>query len=163
MPLRVIEIIAPDEDKDDIYKTLEEHRPNEGYVFWVSSNEGEHSLTFRVIMDVKESEDVLDRLEDFFTWKDKYRIIVFPVEATIPRLKEIEEEPPAEDNPQNNKKKIQNRLSREELYADVHDTCVLSRSYILLIIFSSIVAVIGLLKNNVAIIIGAMVLAPAGT
>ncbi|ACS80962.1 TIGR00341 family protein [Maridesulfovibrio salexigens] len=160
MPLRVIEIIAPSEDKDEICKTLDEHRPDEGYVFWISSNEEEHSLTFKVVMDVKESENVLDRLESFFTWKDKYRIVVFPVEATIPRLKEIEEEPPAEDNQKNNQKKIQNRLSREELYTDVLDTCVLSRSYILLIIFSSIVAVIGLLKNNVAIIIGAMVLAP---
>ena len=158
MPLRVIEIITPHEDREEVYKTLDEHRPDEGYVFWVSSHEGESSLTFRVIMDVKESENVLDRLENFFTWKDKYRIIVFPVEATIPRLKSIEENPDKPDL--NEKKKLQNRLSREELYADVLDTSILSRSYILLIIFSSVVAVIGLLKNNVAIIIGAMVLAP---
>ncbi|WP_319778761.1 TIGR00341 family protein [Maridesulfovibrio sp.] len=160
MPLRVIEIIAPHEDKDEVYKTLEEHRPNEGYVFWTSAHEGENSLTFRVIMDVKESENVLDRLENFFTWKDKYRIIVLPVEATIPRLKSIEEIPDPKEAPEKQEKKLKNRLSREELYEDVLDTSVLSRSYILLIIFSSIVAVIGLLKNNVAIIIGAMVLAP---
>ncbi|WP_319761835.1 TIGR00341 family protein [Maridesulfovibrio sp.] len=160
MPLRVIEIITPNEDKDDVYKTLEKHRPDEGYVFWVSSNEGGSSLTFRVILDVKESENVLDRLENFFTWKDVYRIIVFPVEATIPRLKSIEEETEDSEEAKEKKKQLKNRLSREELYADVLDTSVLSRSYILLIIFSSIVAVIGLLKNNVAIIIGAMVLAP---
>jgi len=159
MPLRAIEIITPHEDREEVYKTLEEHHPDEGYVFWVSSHEGERSLTFRVIMDVKESENVLDRLESFFSWKDRYRIIVFPVEATIPRLKNIEDDT-GEGSTDKNKPKFPNRLSREELYTDVLDTSVLSRSYVLLIIFSSVVAVIGLLKNNVAIIIGAMVLAP---
>lgn len=161
MPLRVIEIITPREDKEKVIETLEEHRPNEGYVFWSSPLDDETSLTFKMVLDVQDSENVLDKLENLFSWKEKYRIIVFPVEATIPRLKSLDEENITEKDPsplKNEKRK--NRLSREELYADVMDTSVLSSSYIMLVILSSLVAVIGLLRGSVAIIIGAMVLAP---
>ncbi len=165
MPLRVIEIITPRADKEEVTKTLEKHRPDEGYVFWSSPLDGDTSLIFRMILDIQDSENVLDRLESIFSWKEKYRIIVFPVEATIPRLKNLDEEkknepeivtPESEAEPE----KRRNRLSREELYADVLDTSMLTRSYMLLVTFSSVVAVIGLMRGNVAIIIGAMVLAP---
>ncbi|WP_027721601.1 TIGR00341 family protein [Maridesulfovibrio zosterae] len=160
MPLRVIEIITPREDKEEVIATLEEHRPNEGYVFWASPLEADTSLVFRVILDVQDSENVLDKLENLFSWKEKYRIIVFPAEATIPRLENLDEVPTTETEPAPETEKRKNRLSREELYADVLDTCVLSKSYVMLVILSSIVAVIGLMRGNVAVLIGAMVLAP---
>ncbi|MBI9112169.1 TIGR00341 family protein [Maridesulfovibrio ferrireducens] len=164
MPLRVIEIVTPREDKDEVVKSLEEHRPDEGYVFWASPLDDETALTFRVVLDVQESENVLDKLENLFSWTEKYRIIVFSAEATIPRLKvPVKEEisvNPNGENAENDAAKRKNRISREELYSDVLDTSVMSKSYVMLVLFSSLVAVIGLMRDNVAVIIGAMVLAP---
>ncbi|SDL35624.1 TIGR00341 family protein [Maridesulfovibrio ferrireducens] len=164
MPLRVIEIVTPREDKDEVVKSLEEHRPDEGYVFWASPLDDETALTFRVVLDVQESENVLDKLENLFSWSEKYRIIVFSAEATIPRLKvPVKEEIPVNpngENAENDAAKRKNRISREELYSDVLDTSVMSKSYVMLVLFSSLVAVIGLMRDNVAVIIGAMVLAP---
>ncbi|SMF03468.1 TIGR00341 family protein [Desulfovibrio gilichinskyi] len=161
MPLRVIEIVTPREDKEEVIKSLEEHRPDEGYVFWASPLDDDSALSFRVILDVQESENVLDKLENLFSWNEKYRIIVFAAEATIPRLKIPEkEEPEVTQNDKNAEVTIKNRISREELYSDVLDTSVMSKSYVMLVIFSALVAVIGLMRGNVAIIIGAMVLAP---
>ncbi|WP_291326251.1 TIGR00341 family protein [Desulfovibrio sp. UCD-KL4C] len=161
MPLRVIEIVTPREDKEEVVKSLEEHRPNEGYVFWTSPLDDEAALSFRVILDVQESENVLDKLENLFSWNEKYRIIVFAAEATIPRLKIPEKEiPEAMQNGENGEATRKNRISREELYSDVLDTSMMSKSYVMLVIFSALVAVIGLMRSNVAIIIGAMVLAP---
>jgi uncharacterized hydrophobic protein (TIGR00341 family) len=52
------------------------------------------------------------------------------------------------------------RISREELYEDIKDAAECSRVYIALVVLSTIVAAIGMYYNSVAIIIGAMVIAP---
>lgn len=164
MPLRVIEIVTPRSDKDQVKESLEEHRSDEGYVYWSHPLDDEDLLSFRVVLDVQDTENVLDKLEHLFAWTDKYRIVVYGAEATLPRLdplskKEKEEgwddDPPKEENGEK-----KNRISREELYTDVLDTTLVSKNFITLVVLSSLVAVIGLTRDNVAIIIGAMVLAP---
>lgn len=52
------------------------------------------------------------------------------------------------------------RISREELYQEVQSGAVLSFNYIMMILFSSIVAAVGLISNDVAVIVGSMVIAP---
>lgn len=163
MPLRVIELITPRQDKEEVLKSLEEHRPGEGYVYWMSPLEDDTALAFRIVLDVEESEDVMDKLEKLFTWSEKYRMVVYEAQATIPRLSEPPEEPKEEagaENGNGNGTKRKSRISREELYADVLDTSLLTRNFMLLVLLSSLIAVIGLVRDNVAIIIGAMVLAP---
>jgi len=157
MPLRVIELITPREDKEQVVASLEEHRPDQGYVYWAYRLEDDATLGFRIVLDVEESEDVMDKLEKLFSWGGKYRLVVYEAQATLPRLREPEEETPAEKN--GNGKRTA-RISREELYTDVLDTSVLTRNFVMLVLFSSLIAVIGLVRDNVAIIIGAMVLAP---
>ncbi|WP_419785866.1 TIGR00341 family protein [Pseudodesulfovibrio sp.] len=158
MPLRVIELITPRQDKDEVVKSLEEHRPDEGYVYWASPLEDDTALSFRIVLDVEEAEDVMDKMEKLFAWSEKYRIVVYEAQATLPRLSEPDEEPSEEEGEKNGKR--QNRLSREELYTDAMDTSLLTRNFVLLTLFSALIAVIGLVRDNVAVIIGAMVLAP---
>lgn len=163
MALRVIEIVTPRQDKEEVAKSLEERRLDAGYVFWASPLEDGESLSFRVVLDVRETEDVLDKLENLFAWTDKYRIVVYPAEATLPRLDPLTRDVEAEqgwDDPAREEDAGNGRISREELYADVLDTTLLSRHYAMLVLFSSVVGIIGLMRGNVAIIIGAMVLAP---
>lgn len=165
MPLRVIEIVTPRTDKDQVKESLEEHRTDEGYVFWSHPLDDSDLLSFRVVLDVEDTENVLDKLEHLFAWTEKYRIVVYPAEATLPRLdpltkKEKEEQAGFSDDDNGNNEKKKNRISREELYADVLDTTMVSKNFVTLVILSSVVAVIGLTRDNVAIIIGAMVLAP---
>ena len=52
------------------------------------------------------------------------------------------------------------RISREELYEDIKNGAQCSRIYLAMVVLSTIVAAIGLHQNSVAIIIGAMVIAP---
>ena len=52
------------------------------------------------------------------------------------------------------------RISREELYEDIKDAAQCSRVYLAMVVLSTIVAAVGLYYNSVAIIIGAMVIAP---
>ena len=50
--------------------------------------------------------------------------------------------------------------TREELYNEIEKGAKLDGNYLLLVFLSTIVATIGLVENNVAVIIGAMVIAP---
>ncbi len=52
------------------------------------------------------------------------------------------------------------RVSREELHDDLEKGAMITNIYISMIVLSSIVAAIGVINNNVAVIIGAMVIAP---
>lgn len=52
------------------------------------------------------------------------------------------------------------RISREELYADVTDGLAISPIFLSMTVFSTVVAAVGLLRDDLAVIIGAMVIAP---
>ncbi|KAF5413392.1 MAG: hypothetical protein C5S43_00230 [Candidatus Methanocomedens sp.] len=91
-----------------------------------------------------------------------HRIILHPVVASLPRPEIVKEEmfDNGESRPENNSKSKKGRISREELYANVEEITSLSWVFVLLSLLSSVVAAIGILQNNVAVIIGAMVIAP---
>ena len=50
--------------------------------------------------------------------------------------------------------------TREELYHSISKNAELSNNFLLLVFLSTIVAAIGLIENNMAVVIGAMVIAP---
>lgn len=60
----------------------------------------------------------------------------------------------------NDKQKKKRRISRDELYSDLSDTVKVNVNYVALVMLSVIVAAVGLVENNIAVIIGAMVIAP---
>ena len=100
---------------------------------------------------------VLDVLEDNYGAIEGFKAILLPVEASLPRPEPTEEvsakaEPTEKGRPQ--------RISREELYYDVVDATKLSKVYVAMVILSAIVATIGVLTDNLAVVIGAMVIAP---
>jgi uncharacterized hydrophobic protein (TIGR00341 family) len=50
--------------------------------------------------------------------------------------------------------------AREELYVSVAQEAEINNTFLLLVLLSTLVAALGLLQNNVAVVIGAMVIAP---
>jgi len=93
-------------------------------------------------------QSTLDALQKVVSAYPASRIIVFPVEATIPL--------PEAAKP---KTKVTG-TSREALYDKVSKDVVLNSNFLVLVILSTLVAAIGLIENNVAVVIGAMVIAP---
>ena len=104
----------------------------------------------RILLQAEKSEEVINALERHFSKYDSFRIIILPVEAKIPR----------EGDEKEKKEKEKERLSTEEIYEDLTEEAKLSSSYLALVILAAITASIGILYNNVAIIIGSMVIAP---
>lgn len=158
MSLRLIEIVLPERFRKVVEETLKEQVVLD---IWQETIE-ENRLHLKVLVSTGQSEVILDLLEKRFSHLDGFRIILLPVEASIPR-------PKAKDEPQTNNAEVSltqkpisrsTRISREELYSDIEKTVRVSWVFIVLVIFSSIVASVGILRNNVVFIIGAMVIAP---
>ncbi len=161
MPLRLMEILLPENDTKAIEELGEQNDTTLDYWQEETSDGG---LLIKLLVSADKTEKILDRLEGKYGGREGFRVILLHVEATIPRVEGIEDITNAntEETIQNpeDEKDHQERVSREELYADIVDSVKLSRNYLTLAVISSIIAVVGLMEDSVAIIIGAMVIAP---
>ena len=125
--------------------------------FWQEESLSEQ-FVISVLVDSGRSEGLMDRFEKMFTALAGFRLVLIPVEAALPRV-DAQPEPPS-DPPGPLGTIGTARISREELYADIVDSTRLSSVYVAMVVLSTLVAAIGLLTGNVAVIIGAMVIAP---
>lgn len=155
MALRLIEMVVQEKDSEDILELFKEHKLLEHRHLRLPGGE----VLVRILLDAERSEAVLDLLEKHYTGQNGYRVVILPVEATLPR-DEPEPEPAAAPEQTSTEEKSPERIGREELYEDIKDAARLSRVYLAMVMLSTIVAAIGLYYNSVAIIIGAMVIAP---
>lgn len=158
MALRLIELILPEDHltySQDVLKNCQASG------IWYEKLE-ENKMLIRILLPAEKTEEAMDTFEKHFSIVDGFRIILFPVEASIPRLEEPEKEPAKNIETPSGQELASNigRISREELYNDVADSAKITKIYLIMVALSSIVAAIGLWRSNVAIIIGAMVIAP---
>lgn len=110
----------------------------------------------QVLVGDEETEALMDRCEDLFGNRAGFTLVLLPVEAVLPRPKP-DEEPAAEGETEQARKR---RVSREELYSDIVDSLGSWQVFVALACLSTIVAAVGLTEDDVAVIIGAMVIAP---
>ena len=118
---------------------------------WVGHNDEDGRCSTRLLVRPESQQAVMDALQLLLATADDTRILVLPVEATLPRL---------EDDTLDDDKKNTITRSREELYQKIVAGAKLDSNFMYMVIMSTIVAAIGLLEDNVAVVIGAMVIAP---
>lgn len=158
MALQMIQAVLPEEVSERFRKLLAEHSLTS---YWETPLAEGLSLG-NVVLDSTEAETLMDRLHQHFAAAEGFRLVLLPVEAMLPRPekeKEAEQPPPAFP-PKKERRLVIPRISREALYLDALDSSQVSSVYILMSLLSAIVAANGLLRDSVAIIIGAMVIAP---
>jgi uncharacterized hydrophobic protein (TIGR00341 family) len=157
MALRLLEIVVPEEATGEVLAIVEEAKVTN---FWLTCS-CENRNIFKMIVPAEKTEGLLDTFEKKYGGLEDFHMVLLPLEASYPSTKEIEEK--AEESKKEEKgekKKEPLRVSRQELYHDVFDSSKLTNTYMIMIVLSAIVAAIGLIKDNVAVIIGAMVIAP---
>lgn len=157
MNLRLIEVFLPDEYAQKVAELLHDF----SLVGIWQTNLHNHQNMVKILLSGEEVETAIDRLETNFSQVDGFRIILLSVEASIPRpslppetdfeLKQLQKQ---ELYPQ------KSRINRQELYENVSDAVVLTWTHILMVLLSTVIAAIGLLRDDATIIIGSMVIAP---
>jgi len=155
MALRMIQIVHPEIAPDDIARLLEGFKLT---ATWSDRRSPETSI-IELIVSAEECESILDKFEQRFGKTPGFQAALWQVEAVIPRILEA----PAVDRPEEaepGRAENSPRISREELIAEIDEGIPINRVFVALTILSSVVAAIGLLRNDIAIVIGAMVIAP---
>lgn len=153
MALRLVEVILPSGNEETVEKVIEELEIEEIWHVKVS----EKRTMSRILISSEQSEALMDSLDNRYSGTEGFRVIIHTISATLPREKESETE---ENEDEKDRKGKIGRINREELHGGICDTAKLTKVYMVTIALSVIVASIGLVKDSVAVIIGAMVIAP---
>lgn len=154
MSLRIIEISAPDKSSDKIRELADHYKCID---YWYNAKNKDGRRTTRILVEVSNQQDLLDALQRNVAKHDDWRIALIPVEATIPKPPKPEDDL---NKPPSKSKVMGGSITREELRDDMENGSRLNFDFILMVVLATIVAGIGLIESNVAVIIGAMVIAP---
>ena len=144
--MKLIEVITDKNNLQPVTSIAEQH---DSEVNWVGTPDIQGRQLIRILVNDEDRQSVLDALQGLLVESSK--ILVLPLEAVLPRK---------EPEPSDQDKKETITTTREELYNDVAKNAHLDSTYLLLIFLSTVVVAIGLLEDNVAVVIGAMVIAP---
>ncbi|MCK4865976.1 MAG: TIGR00341 family protein [Gammaproteobacteria bacterium] len=146
--MRVIEVIT-DQGHVDTLRGIAAQQ--EVVDIWVGHKDEDGRCSTRLLVRPERQQAVMDALQSLLATADDTRILVLPVEAALPRI---------DDEDLDDEKKNSITRSREELYQKIVAGAKLDSNFMYMVIMSTIVAAIGLLEDNVAVVIGAMVIAP---
>ena len=146
--MRIIEVVTDHGHVDTLRGIAEQQDVLD---IWIGHNDEDGRCSTRLLVRPEKQQAVIDALQSLLSAAENTRLLVLPVEATLPRLEE--------DDPEEEKKNTVTR-SREELYQKIVTGAKLDSNFMYMVIMSTIVAAIGLLEDNVAVVIGAMVIAP---
>jgi len=153
MALRLLEIIIPEEHFNEVSDIL---TTNEISDYWQTCS-CESKVIFKIILQAEKTESIMDQFEKKYKHLESFRLILLPLEASFPTPRDIERK---SQEQQADKEKVPMRVSRQELYSEIFDNSKLSTVFLVMVLLSTVVASVGLLRDNVAVIIGAMVIAP---
>jgi len=149
LALRIIEAhVAPDlgdEAQEILSEFGDQHWKQEG---------GRFGAIVFAILGADRTGGALDCLYEKLADRGGLLVLVQPLDGVLPRPLAS----PAKDARSGARSAA--AVSREEVYASIADTARLNSAYLALVILASVVAGIGLSRDNTAAVIGAMVVAP---
>ena len=145
--MKYVEIIA-DQGSSDTLLAIAEKVKAADLRYGVTGEDGMRQTRMLVADD--RLQEALDTLQNVLGAQPAARIAVLPVETSLPK--------PDDEEERNQKSSA--TAAREALYEDIKKRSRLDSDYLLLVFLSTMVAAIGLIENNVAVVIGAMVIAP---
>ncbi len=147
--MKIIEIITHRDHISSVENIGKQHGAVDQW--YVGSEDKEGRQAMRLLVDDNHRQAVMDALQNFLGTQDTTRLVVIPVEVTLPEM-EVEDK--------EKEKTSAGGATREELYQSISKNAELNSNFLLLVFLSTIVAAIGLIENNVAVVVGAMVIAP---
>jgi len=144
--MKYVEVVA-NSGSSDIIAAIAKKVQATDFRLGVESEDGMQAI--RLLVADHRVQKSLDLLENILGAQPAARIMVLPIEVSLPRM-DLEKE-----------SRQDSAISlREALYQDVAKGARLDMTYITLLVLSTFVAAIGMIENNVAVVIGAMVIAP---
>lgn len=152
MALRVVEVVAASDASQSIRRVFQEHEPIDVWSV-AEQEEGGRRVVFRALLDPDYQQATLDGLQDALSGTENWRILLHPLDAAIPK-------PEPDDDAIKVRDRKRRASTREVLYNQIEKGAKTDTDYLLFVALSTVVAGAALATNNVAVLIGAMVIAP---
>ncbi len=156
MSLRLMLAFVPDRPQSELEDLLKDRNI---LGIWRDTATADR-LTIQLLLPAEQTEAVMDDLEQAFGGEAGFCVVLLPVEAVLPRSKSDADETDGEGQSEEEEAAETGRVSREELYNNIGESLGVNRVFLAMTMLSTVVAAVGLLRNDVAVIIGAMVIAP---
>lgn len=144
--MRIIEVIADAGHTETLQGLAEQY---EAVDIWWGADEADGRRCFHLLVRDDNRQSIVDALQNLFSGSENARTLIMPLDAALPRLESEEETQQRSAS-----------ATREELYNRIELGARLDANFLLLVLLSTIVAAIGLIEDNVAVVVGAMVIAP---
>ncbi len=109
----------------------------------------------RILVRKEEAQKLVDTLQGLLGGVEGWRMVILPVEATLPAIKAVAAPASTGDGRRSNAMAL-----REEIYQDVAGGAAVNANFVVLTMLSVVVAAIGMQTDSIAVVIGAMVIAP---
>ena len=148
--MRLIEVSFPDGDR--VQPLLKATLKTEPLDYRLTEPDDRRRRLLRLVFRDGDGQRAIDSIQALLEGEEDWRLVVLPIEATAPKLDET-----ADQAARSNKRSL---TLREEMYDDIAKGARLNTDFLLLTALSTIVVVFGLSADNVAAVIGAMVIAP---
>lgn len=156
MATRLVQTFVPDTAVEKLDALLEELPHAKAF----RHNLPGATTQYHILIPAEEVSTVLDPLQAAFSSYDDFRAVVLAVETVVPKIPEPEPEPEELAAQETKKRKKGKAISREELTDDLEAVAKMDAVHLWMVALSTVVATIGLATDNVAVLIGAMVIAP---
>ncbi len=155
MSLRMLEVLHSPCEKEAL---LEYMSDVEIVTLWQDHLSDEETMT-HIVLESTEVDFAIEAFSSHFP-QDELKIIILPIQAYYPRKKLQSPEDVDESLEGKIRRQRHSRTSIEEIYREATEMAVLSSTYLVMLALAAIVASVGLHLDDVAVIIGSMVIAP---
>ncbi|PWE17975.1 TIGR00341 family protein [Marinicauda salina] len=147
--MRLIELTLPDGDR--VQAVLKATLKTEPLDYWLSGPDEHDRRLLRLTFRTGEGQKAIDAIQALLEDEEDWRLLIVPVEASLPKI---------EDENGEEQRQERTLALREELYQDIAKGAKVNADFLLLTFLSTVVVVFGLSADNIAAVIGAMVIAP---
>lgn len=156
LELRQIEVILNADAAESAGEVLTEFGAD---AIWTQTLKDGYA-SVRAAVPARSAEGAMDKLETLAGSDPASRVLLTEILVALPRKEEPNNEEEKEAAPVEEPKFGPDRVSREELYANATRGGRVTQIYMVLAALSSVVASVGIIRDNTGVVIGAMVIAP---
>ncbi len=146
--MKLVHVIADKGHQDTLQGIAEQFEVLDA---WSGAQTEEGRIVYHFLVGDESRQQVLDAVQRVLGTSADYHLVVQPVDAALPQ---------ADKRTAEAESRKRAGQSREELLAEIGKGARLDANYLALVLLSAVVAAVGLTENNVAVVVGAMVIAP---
>lgn len=162
MALRMIQAVVPEGRAEEVRRIV----AGRSFIDRWTEPVGGSRIRFGFLVDSADAGSLIDEMENRLGDAEGFRVVLLSVEASVPHPEHAEEEEEQDEEASEDEGEDGNGggdalgIGRQELHADLTDAAEPTPVFMALTALSAVVCALGLLMDDVAVVIGAMVIAP---